>query len=229
MKQNLRPYDRVVRFILGIFFIWVGIAIFEHPAARIVSVIFGFFMLWECATSFCWLYWHLGQRTATEPLRRETNDTLTLIMIQLIMAYVWLTSGWNKLTDPEFVRGMSKTLERFAGENPFGYYKSFLTTYAMPNAETFGHLVVWGEIASGAALVVGAITLVYTTEKQFGRLAYVTSSLGLAGGAFLNAMFYFAAGWMSPSTHGLNLVMFLVQIILLQAWLSRFLPRRTSS
>lgn len=141
-----------------------------------------------------------------------------LVIIQAVIAYEWLSSGWGKVWGPEFVNGMAKTLERFASQNPFAWYKDFLATYVAPNAIAFGQVIEWSEIFVGLVLFVAAGCLLYPKCEKWGRAVSLLTIVVLLGGMLMNANYYFAAGWTSPSTHGVNLVMFWVQAGLLYVW-----------
>lgn len=164
---------------------------------------------------------------------KHNPKSLGLLTIQLLLGYEWLTAGWKKVGNSEFASGISGTLEKFAGENPNGVYQSFLHGVAIPNSETLGHLVAWGELCTGITLVLGGIGMIVMQKKAHKRLARMMSVIGLGVGAFLNAHFYFAAGWMSASTAGLNALMFWVSVILFAVWtsllcLTEFKPSRRS-
>lgn len=120
------------------------------------------------------------------------------VVLRLVIGYVFLNSGWEKITNPEFAAGLGATLGKFAAQNPFGWYKSILLSYSVPNAQTLAPLVAWGEVAAGVMLILGFLTPVGAL------LAFL-----------LNANFYLAAGWTSPSAHSVNLVMMFVDAALI--------------
>ncbi len=129
----------------------------------------------------------------------ETKDSaLWLALIRILIGYEWLRAGWEKVTDPEFAAGLSGTLVFFAKDNPNGWYVGFLQKVAMPNVTIFATLVAWGELLVGLALVLGLLTEV---AAFFGMV--------------MNGNYFFAASHLSPSTYGLNLVMFVVTLVLL--------------
>lgn len=134
-----------------------------------------------------------------------------ILFIFLVFGLEFLKSSYGKIVGGKFVATLSPTLKKFASENPNAWYKDFLNGSAIPNSQTLGNLVMWGELLSGIAMVVGSLYLLFTKGK--GRAAQIILVLGLMGGAFLNLNFYFAAGWTSPSTEGINLLMLVIEAV----------------
>lgn len=134
-----------------------------------------------------------------------------LYSIFLVLGFVFLRSSYGKITGGEFVNNLGATLEKFAGKNPYPWFKSFLTDVAIPNSQLFGSLTMWGELLAGLSLFVFSAFLIINPKTN--KLVYLGLATGLAGGMFLNGIFWLAAGYTSPSTDGLNLVMFLVEAV----------------
>ncbi len=134
-----------------------------------------------------------------------------LVLIQWVLAFEWLHSGWGKWAESGFIDNISKTLQTFAAKTPYTSYGEFLTSIAVPNADLFGNLIRLGEMGVGLALAIGGIWLVYKKTIP----SYVVAILVIAsiGGALMNLNFFLASGWSSPSTWGLNLLMFSVHVI----------------
>lgn len=139
------------------------------------------------------------------------------MLISLVLGLIWLKSVATKVAVGNFPGGLSATLEKFASQNPFPHYKEFLQEIAIPNSAVFGYLVVAGEfLASIAILIPTALILL----KKESRVLLIILALGLSGGLFLNLNFGIAAGWTSPSTEGLNLLMFFIELISLSSVLA---------
>lgn len=132
------------------------------------------------------------------------------LLIILACDWIWLRSSWGKIIGGKFVGGMSQTLTKFASNNPYPWVKSFLENIAMPNSNLFGTLTMWGEALVGVSLLLSSAFLLLGRQRHLARFVLAT---GLFGGAFLNGVFYLASGWTSASTDGLNLLMFLIQLI----------------
>lgn len=134
-----------------------------------------------------------------------------ILWILIAFGLEFLRSSYGKIAGGKFVGGLGSTLKIFANKNPNEWYKNFLNSWAIPNSSMLGNLIMWGELLSGIAMIVGSIYLLLNKGK--GRFAQFILMLGLIGGAFLNLNFYFAAGWTSPSTEGLNLLMLVIEVI----------------
>ncbi len=132
------------------------------------------------------------------------------LLFVLAIGLLWLKSSYGKLTGGVFVDGLGKTLTMFASKNPYPWYKDFLTQIAIPNSKTFGLLTMWGEFFAAVSITISSIILIATRGN---KLIKAILLLGLLGGAFLNAIFWLAAGWTSASTESLNLLMLILQVI----------------
>lgn len=134
-----------------------------------------------------------------------------LYLIFAGVGFIFLRSGYGKLTGGTFVSTLGETLTKMADKNPYPWYKDFLLYTAIPNSATFGMLTMWGELFAGLTLLI--ISLYLLIQKKTAKFLYLLLGAGFLTGAFLNATFWLAAGYTSPSTDGLNLVMFLVQVV----------------
>ncbi|SEB00797.1 thiosulfate dehydrogenase [quinone] large subunit [Thalassobacillus cyri] len=96
-------------------------------------------------------------------LLRENNVVAAILtVIRVYIGYAWLTAGWGKLTgggfdSAGFIQG---AIGKASGEHPAvqGWWASFLEGVALPNAEIFTFLVMWGEVLVGIALILGIFT-----------------------------------------------------------------------
>lgn len=137
--------------------------------------------------------------------------TKFFLWVLLTLSFIWLRSSYGKLTGGTFVQNLGKTLEKFASDNPYPLFKGFLQDAAIPNSVIFGNLTMYGEVFAGAIILI--VALYYLTNQKNSRVLNFLLFLGLLVGAFLNGIFWLAAGWTSPSTDGLNLLMFVIQVI----------------
>ncbi len=135
-----------------------------------------------------------------------------LVLIQWAVAVEWLMSGWGKFASDKFVTGFEKTVGAFAAKTPHGFYADYLRGTVLANPDFYANLVRVGEVLIGVALVVfGAYYLLQKRLEPAYRSLLVAA---LVCGVILNINFYLAAGWSSPSTAGINVLMGLVQAIL---------------
>ena len=85
-----------------------------------------------------------------------------LTFIRIYIGYAWLTAGIGKLTGGGFDASgfIQGAIAGAGGEHPAvqGWWAAFLEAVALPNAELFTFVVMWGEILVGAALILGIFT-----------------------------------------------------------------------
>lgn len=133
-----------------------------------------------------------------------------LLFLLLVNGFIWARSSFAKFASGKFVEDLPNTLGKFSAKNPYPWYKDFLQNTVSQNSQIFGNLVFWGEALVAASIILGTL---YLLLKHTGKGILATLLLlGLAGGAFLNLNFWLAAGWTSPSTDGLNLLMLVAQL-----------------
>src|SRR5699024_4838162 len=85
-----------------------------------------------------------------------------LDFLRIYIGYQWLTSGVGKITSGGFDASgfIQGAIASAGGENPAvqGWWAAFLEMVALPNAELFSFIVMWGEFLVGAALILGIFT-----------------------------------------------------------------------
>lgn len=140
----------------------------------------------------------------------QKKDSFFLVTV-LALGAVWLKSSLGKFSSGDFVENLPATLERFASKNPHSFVVDFIKSVAVPNADFFGNLVLIGEFYVATSLALGALYLLFMKGSR--SVMEVFLVVGLLGGAVMNVTFYLAAGWMSPSTESLNLLMLAVEIL----------------
>ncbi len=133
-----------------------------------------------------------------------------LLLIILAIGLIWARSNFPKMTEGKFVNNLGATLKKSAEQNNNLWYKEFLQNFAIPNANIFANLVMWGELLVAISLIFASL---YLLIKGSNRLVQVVLLLGLLGGAFLNINFWLAFGYTSASTDNLNLLMAIIEII----------------
>lgn len=226
MKPNLRPFDRLIRFLLGAFFLFAAWVLFEHPLTRVLSTIAGVYTLLECLTSSCPLYGRLGMKSQADTLKTESLYLLGLFGVQIALAYKWLSAGLEKVSGPDFVADLVKTLAYSASKNPFPWYRDILTGFATRYVVPLGYAIEWGEVAAGAILILSVVVYLHSKNAETRRGLLILSVAALLGGALLNTAFYLAVGWIGPSTKNINVVMFWTQLVLAYVWLSALMAKK---
>jgi hypothetical protein len=139
-------------------------------------------------------------------------SVIWLVLIQFVLAYEWLHSAWGKWAGPGFMDNIGKTLDGFAAKTPYTQYGTFLKNVASSNAELFGNSIRLGEMGVGIGLALGGIILL--SQKRLKSWMVAVLIVAFFGGAIMNLNFFLAAGWSSPSTWGVNMVMGFVHLIL---------------
>lgn len=140
-----------------------------------------------------------------------------LAFVQAVLGFAWLQAGWEKITDAGYLSGLGKTLAAFASKNPYGWYHDFLVNVAAPHATLFGVTVEVGETLVGLGLLATAVVAVLPLRHALAQTGSILGTIALAGGALMSINFWLAAGWMSVSTAGENMVMALIQLGFLAA------------
>jgi hypothetical protein len=156
--------------------------------------------------------------------KKLNQHFLWIVLIQGVIAFEWLKSGLGKFTKPGFMNSIEQTMTAFAAKTPHQWYSEFLKANVIPNANYFGNLVRWSEVLFGVILVTGGLALMRQNRLSFWMHKVLV--IALLGGALLNLNFYFAAGWSSPSTEGINIVMSLVQLVLAAYYLVGYKPSK---
>jgi len=106
------------------------------------------------------------------------------LLVRLYVGYEWFMAGWEKLGNPAWtgpqagaaVKGfLMGALAKTAGAHPdvSGWYASFLQNTALPHVVFFSHLVTYGEIVVGAALILGIFTGIAAFFGTFMNLNYL--------------------------------------------------------
>ena len=129
----------------------------------------------------------------------------------LVPGLVFLRSGLTKITEGKFPGMLEGILKKFASENPYPFYKSFLENTVIPNAKSVGNFVMFAEAFVAFSIILSVIYLL--TQKQKNRIIELLLIAGLILGIFLNTNFWLAASWTGQSTDGLNAVMIFSQAI----------------
>lgn len=159
---------------------------------------------------------------ASSPLH---SSLFAIIGIQCVLALEWLRAGIEKLSSGAFPTTFAKTIEKFQTNNPHPWYGESVLSLAKTYPLLFGHLVQWGELFVGLGLL-GSALLLLSSQISLRSLALVILFAALSASIVMNLNFYFAAGWMSPSTSGLNALMIGIELILLAFWLFQAWQKR---
>ncbi|UOQ48399.1 DoxX family protein [Gracilibacillus caseinilyticus] len=85
-----------------------------------------------------------------------------LAFIRVYLGYHWMTAGWGKITGGGFDASgfIQGGIAGATGEHPSvqGWWATFLEGVALPGANVFSFMVMWGEFLVGIALILGIFT-----------------------------------------------------------------------
>ncbi|OZU89234.1 Crp/Fnr family transcriptional regulator [Virgibacillus indicus] len=85
-----------------------------------------------------------------------------LTFLRIYIGYQWLTGGFGKITSGGFDASgfIQGAIAGAGGDHPAvqGWWAAFLEAVALPNAELFSFMVMWGEFLVGIALILGIFT-----------------------------------------------------------------------
>ncbi|MGI9145414.1 MAG: DoxX family membrane protein [Chloroflexota bacterium] len=129
------------------------------------------------------------------------------LIVRLYVGYDFLTAGWHKFNTPAWVNGSGEGIMGFwkgaLGTTPsgapvitFDWYRSFLQYLVDTNsAGWFSYVIVFGELAVGVGLILGAFV-----------------GLAATGGLLMNMAFLLAG------TTSTNPVLVILGVLLILAW-----------
>lgn len=137
-----------------------------------------------------------------EFLFSDTRMAWLWLILRLYVGWQWLSAGIAKVTSPAwtganagsavagFVRG---ALAKTAGDHPDVHwlYARFLEGVVLPNASVFSHLVAWGEVLVGIALLLGVLTGV---AAFFG--GFMNANFLLSGTVSSNPILFILGTWL---------------------------------
>ena len=89
----------------------------------------------------------------------ERTPLWHIVPLRLWIGYYMLQQGVNKyLRDFPNSDWIARQIGDLAKIDIFPWYKTFLAETVVPNSVLFGQLVMWGEIAVGACVLIGLLT-----------------------------------------------------------------------
>ncbi|GGR77624.1 DoxX family membrane protein [Deinococcus sedimenti] len=123
-------------------------------------------------------------------------------LLRLYVGWQWLAAGWQKATGGGWIGAdaggavsgfLTGALAKTSGEHPdvSGGYAWFIQQVALPNAALFSHLVTFGELTVGVALILGLFTGVAAFLGGF-----LNANFLLAGTVSSNPLLFILATWL---------------------------------
>ena len=132
-------------------------------------------------------------------LFQNSKAAVIWLVLRVWLGWDWLEHGWQKLQNPAWMdsgQAIQAYWERALGTTPtgspvivYGWYRAFIELLAQSGWHPwFAKLIVFGEIAVGLGLIVGALVGI---AAFFGAL--MNMSFLLAGTVSTNPVLFFAA------------------------------------
>ncbi|MFD2657397.1 DoxX family protein [Gracilibacillus thailandensis] len=123
-----------------------------------------------------------------------------LAFIRVYIGYQWMTAGWGKITGGEFDASgfLQGAVANAGGEHPTvqGWWAAFLEAVAIPGADIFTFLVMWGELLVGIALILGVFTNFAALMGIMMNFAFLFSgTISTNGQMILLTLFLLVAGY----------------------------------
>ncbi|WP_026572015.1 MULTISPECIES: DoxX family protein [Sediminibacillus] len=134
-----------------------------------------------------------------ELLRKNNIVAGLLAVIRIYLGYQFIHAGIEKLTGGGFDASgfLQGAIASATGEHPAvqGWWATFLEHVALPNANLFSFLVMWGEVLVGIALILGLLTNFATLMGMVMNFAFLFSgTVSTNGQMILLAIFVIVAG-----------------------------------
>jgi thiosulfate dehydrogenase [quinone] large subunit len=118
------------------------------------------------------------------------------LILRIYVGWQWLEAGWGKIHNPVWVGSdaggaitgfINSALAKTAGAHPDvqGWYAAFLQNVVLPHASFWSHLVAYGEVLVGIALIIGIFTGIAAFFGLFMNLNYL-----LAGTVSVNPILF---------------------------------------
>ncbi len=118
------------------------------------------------------------------------------LIVRVYVGWQWLIPGWEKVVSPAWTGSQAGTalggflkgaLLKTAGDHPDvqNWYGYFLSNVVVPHAAFWSHLVAYGELLVGIALIIGALSGIAAFFGLFMNLNYL-----LAGTVSVNPILF---------------------------------------
>jgi thiosulfate dehydrogenase [quinone] large subunit len=129
-----------------------------------------------------------------------------MVWVRILVGALWLNGGIEKLLNPSFPRQFADSLAAggFVSQAP-PFFRGFMQSVVVPNAELFAQLIRAGELTIGVALLLGFLTNV----AAIGSVALSINILLSAGGVRLGT------GLGAPEFINVNVLVALISLVIL--------------
>ena len=111
-------------------------------------------------------------------LRNNKISASFLALLRIYIGYKWFAAGISKLQMSGFDASGFITMAAESSTAP-AWWQVFLQNVAVPNAELFSFMVLWGEILVGIALILGVFSNFAALMGITMNLSFLFSGAGL--------------------------------------------------
>lgn len=116
-------------------------------------------------------------------------ERIGLAMIRIWCGIYYLKAGFPKLS-PEYPQKLAELFRQYIETSAVGFYKTFLSGFAIDHVGLFAFLTSFGEVAAGVALILGLFTPYAAIGGAFMSLNYFLATYGRGGsGTGINLTF----------------------------------------
>jgi thiosulfate dehydrogenase [quinone] large subunit len=129
-----------------------------------------------------------------------------MVWVRVLIGAVWLNGAVEKLLNPEFPKQFATSLQAggFVSQAP-PFFRAFMQGTVVPNAELFAQLMRLGELALGAALILGLLTNLAAVGSVGLSIVIMLSQGGVRLGTGLGA----------PELLTVNVLVALISVVIL--------------
>ncbi|MFD1017971.1 DoxX family protein [Thalassobacillus hwangdonensis] len=140
-------------------------------------------------------------------LRENKIAAGILTVLRFYIGYAWLTAGWGKITGGFDAGGyLQGAVAKAGGDHPAvqGWWANFLEGVAIPNADAFTFLVMWGEFLVGLALILGIFTNFAAVMGLTMNFAFLLSGTTSTNPQMVLLTIFIAAAGVNAGRYGLD-------------------------
>lgn len=129
-------------------------------------------------------YYTVQESEISHLLFNNTKVSVFWLIVRLYVGYEWFMAGWDKVFSESWIGSnsgvaisgfLNNALKKTMGEHPDvqWWYADFIQSVVLPYPVFWSHLVTWGEVAVGVALILGAFTGIAAFFGLFMNLNYL--------------------------------------------------------
>lgn len=149
----------------------------------------------------------IGMNASANTLRGKPSlGMIGMLVVNLIVGYEWFMSGLVKVVRGDFPSGLADELLEKSEGVP-NWYRNFMLSAFIPNAEFFGYVIEIAELLAGIALILGALIWLFAWDRVSDRVRVAVHffiAVAAIGATFLVINLHLANGaphpWFIPKS-----------------------------